>query len=178
VEQHVVPTADLTDRRDVLDDARLVVDMHDRDELGFVAERLLQSVETDPAGLVGVQPGDIEALFLQRVKYVGHRLVFRRHGNEVLASVLPITRGTRDREVVGLGSARCPDQLIRPAAQKRCKLPGSVVDQRPGAPAGRVIRRRIGIAAIDLREACHRVCHLGIERGRCRKVQVDHLACH
>ena len=65
VEEDFVLAAQLADLLHGLDDADLVVDHHDGDEGGLLADGLLQVGHLDPALGVDRQVGDLEALGLQ-----------------------------------------------------------------------------------------------------------------
>ncbi len=65
-----------------------------------------------PSG-AGLHPADVEAFRREPVEHVGHGLVLGPHRHDVPAAMRPVARAARDRQVVGLGCARRPDERVR-----------------------------------------------------------------
>ncbi len=143
VKQHVVLPADRAERRDILYDACLVVDVHDRCQLRIGTQCSGEGCRVEMPVRIRLEPGHLEALFFQHAKDVRDRLVFGRHGHQVLAAMRPIPCSTGDREIVRLGRTGGPDQCPRIDVQQCGKLPGSDLDAGLACSARDVIRRRI-----------------------------------
>ena len=180
MEQNVPLAADGAERLDVLDDAGFVVDVHDRDELGVRPERRLQLGGVEDAVVCRVQPAHLEALFLQCMKYVGHRLVLGRHRDQVPAAVGAVTGSARNGEIVRFGRTGGPHQFTLAAAEQRGELLGGPRDMLLAAPPGDVPRRRIREIAAHPEQRCHDLDNARVDRGRCGVVQVDDIGavCH
>ena len=134
-----MPTTDLADRGNVLDNPGLVIDVHDRYELRVVTQRGFECIQAEAPAGIRVQPGDVEPLGLEHSEHVGNGFVFGRHRDEMPAPVLPVSRSARDREVVRFSRARGPDELLRTTAEQRGQLVRRCVDERPGASARDVV---------------------------------------
>ncbi len=106
VEQHAARSARGADRFDVLDDARLVVDVHDRDELGVRRQRLEHGGRLDvPSSRRGDLRHRYSARF-ERLRDVEHRLVLDARRDQVHAPAARAAQHALQREVVGLRRAR------------------------------------------------------------------------
>src|SRR5690606_32381257 len=115
VEQHTAGAGQLTDGGDVVDGADLVVDVHDRDQDGVVAQRRLEHGRGDDAVVDVLEVSDIDALALVLASGVQDRLVYDLGGVDVLALGEIEVRDTLDALVVGLGLAAGPDAFPRVA---------------------------------------------------------------
>ncbi len=116
VEDDALLAADLADLGDRLDHADFVVHEHHRDQDGVGPDRGLQGVQVDQAVFLHVEVGGLEALALQLAHGVEHGLVLGLDGDEVLALAVVEMRSALDRQVVGLGRAGGPDDLLGSAS--------------------------------------------------------------
>src|SRR5690606_8593939 len=105
VEQHAKTAAQLPDPVDVLYRAGFVVDVHDRNELGVLAQGAFEVGDVEDTVFARLKPADLETPSLQRLERIGHGFVFRRHRDQVPAAVGTRLGGARDCEVVRLGGA-------------------------------------------------------------------------
>jgi hypothetical protein len=127
--------------RDGLDRPDLVVGMHDRDQRRVVPDRLAQRGRLDDAALGGVQPRDLPAASLERLRGVQHRFVLEARGDETPAgSGVERVGGATERQVVGLGPARGEHDLGRVRVDERRDFLARVVDERFRALPERVHR--------------------------------------
>ena len=113
VKQHAALVAQRADLANGLQHANLVVRRHDRDENRLVVHRALQVVEIDAAVLLHRQIGHAEAMLLQPLAAVEHRLVLGRLGDDVVALLAIHLGDALDGEVVALGGAGGEDDFLR-----------------------------------------------------------------
>ena len=106
------------------------------------------------------QVGDLEALALEALAGVEHRLVLGLRGDDVVALLLVELGGALDREVVRLGRARGPDDLLarrRRSAPRPARAPGRPPSRRSsrtrgcGSPRCRSPRVKYGSIASSTR---------------------------
>ncbi len=136
--QLVLALDQLADGGDVLDHADLVVGQHDRDQQRLVGDGGLELAEVDaPVGL-DRQVGDLEALLLEALHRVEHRLVLGLHRDEVVAAPLVEPGRALDGEVVRLGRARGEDDLLGAGADQGGDVAARLLDGLLGAPAEHV----------------------------------------
>ena len=83
-----------------------------RDQDGLVVHGPLQVVEINAAVLLHRQIGDAEAVLLQALAGVEHRLVLDGLGDDVIALFLVHLGDTLDGKVVALGRARGKDDFL------------------------------------------------------------------
>ena len=140
VEERALLLDDRADLLDRVDGADLVVGEHDRDQDRLVGHRRSHRRRVDASVLLDRQVGDVEALFLEALAGVEHRLVLGLRRDDVVAAVLVELRGALDRQVVGLGRARGPDDLLAAGADERPDLLARVLDRLLRRPAEAVRR--------------------------------------
>ena len=90
----------LCDRGDIVDRARLVVDMHDGDEGRFIVHKLHKRVGVDTAIGFDRCKTRLDPAAFQRFEALEHRGVFPRRGNGV-----PAPGGGEDRLIIRLRPA-------------------------------------------------------------------------
>ena len=174
VEQDLARPGQLTDGGDILDDADLVVDVHQRHENGVVAQGRLELGEIDQSVRLGVQVGDLEALALELAAGVEHGLVLGFAGDDVAATLVVEVGRALDRQVVGLRRAGGPDDLLGIGIDQLGHGPARVVDGLLRLPAeGMGTRRRVTETAVHGQAGTHGLGHPRIDRGGCRIVHVD-----
>ena len=135
VEDDPAFTAHRADGGDVLDDADLVVDQHHRDQDRVGTQCVAQAVQIQQAVLLHVEVGHLEALAFELAAGVEHRLVLGLHRDDVLAARLVEMGGALERQVVGLGRARGPDDFPRVRADQRSDILAGLLDDRLSFPA-------------------------------------------
>ena len=161
--------AELLDR---VDDPRLVVRVHHRDEDGVLPQRRPEALGVEAAVPLDVEEGDLEALPLERVHRVEHRLVLGLAGDEV-AALLPVELGgALDREVVRLRGAARPDDLPPGRSDQAPDLRPGRLDGLLGAPPhGVTLRGRVPELLGEMGE--HDLEDARIHRGRRVVIEVD-----
>ena len=184
VEDRAALMAERTDLGHLADGADLVVRPHDRDEDRVLAHRLCDHRASDHTIGRRREEGDIEAFVLKPLARVEHGLVLVRRGDDVAASLRAIgalrihASGALDREVVRLGRAARPDDLLGRRADERCGLLAGEVDGVLRFPAELVVAAR-GVAEFLGEVRKHRFDHTGVRAGRGGVVHVDgQLDCH
>mmetsp|Transcript_6707 Transcript_6707/g.14649 ORF Transcript_6707/g.14649 Transcript_6707/m.14649 type:complete len:368 (-) Transcript_6707:290-1393(-) len=138
VEEDLALLAELADLLNRLDDANLVVDVHDRDEARVGAHRRRELVHVDQAVLLDRKEGDVEALLLQVAARVEHALVLGLRGDDVVLSGVVEVGDALDGHVVRLGRARREDDLLALGAHERRNLVPGLLDRLVGLPSVRV----------------------------------------
>ena len=139
VEQHAALMAQRADFADRLQHANLVVGGHDRDQDRLVIHGALQVVEIDPAILLHRQIGDAEAVLLQPLAGVEHRLVLGGLGDDVIALFAVHLGDALDGKVVALGGAGGEDDLLRRRADQLRNLLARLLHRLLGHPSKLVI---------------------------------------
>ncbi len=165
-----------TDRaygRNILDDADLVVDLHDGHQHRVRLQRRGDLIGVYHPGAVRRQVRDTPAPPLEFAARIEHRLVFRAGRDDVPAVLAVIPSDPENREVIGLGGTRRPNHLGRRGPHGSGHLRTRRLDQRTGGIAKRMARRR-RIAELPLHGQAlrHGRRHPRIDGGRCRMVQV------
>ena len=172
VEDHAALMAEGADLADGLDDADLVVRVHDRDQDGLVSHRGLQILERDqPVGLDG-QVGDPVAGLLQPLAGIEHRLVLGHLGDDVVAALLVHLGNALERQVVRLGGAGGKDNLLGGRADQLRDLLARALDTLLRLPAKPVIAAG-GVTELAGKVGQHRVEHARVKRGSRVVVHVD-----
>ena len=162
----------LADRRDVLDDADLVVHVHHRHDDRVRPQRRFELREVEQPVVVHVEIGDLEAVALQLAHRVERRLVLGLHRDEVLALVLVEVRRALEREVDRLGRTRRPHELLRIAVHERGDVLARLLDRGFGVPAV-LVRARRRVAEVLGEPRDHLLGHARVDRRRRRVVEVD-----
>ena len=117
--------------------------MHDRDELGVIPDCRRECRQIKQPGMIGVKPAYLESLFLECTANIRNRLVLGRHRDQVPAPVGTVSRGASNREIVGFGRTRCPDQVPGVATKQGRQLASGTLDMCDDAPARSMCGRRI-----------------------------------
>ena len=128
--------ADLVHR---LHHADLVVGEHHRHQDGVRLHRRLDHLGGDQPVGERLQVGHLAALLLEALAGVEHALVLGLHGDDVVALVLVEVGDALDGEVVGLGGARGPDDLLAGGADEATHLLARLLDGLLGHPAEVVV---------------------------------------
>ena len=164
--------ADVCDLPHRLDHADFVVHHHDRSEDGIGADRRLELLDVDQTILLHLEISRLEPLALELAESVEHGLVLGLLRDEVLAFGLVEVGGALDREVVALGRARGPDDLLRVGVDQRRDMRARLFDRLLGLPAERVrAARRIAEMLGQIRDHLRRDAWID-RRGR-RIIQID-----
>ena len=165
MEEDLAGAAQLTDGGDILDNADLVVDVHQADQNGVIAQRRLQLLQADQTVGLRIQVGDLEALALQMAARVQHRLVFGLAGDDVLALLLVEVGNPLDGQVVGLGRPGGKDNLPRIGTDQIGDVVARLIDHLFGLPAKAVgARSRVAKDAIQGQALHHFLGNTGIHR--------------
>ena len=102
VEEDVALVAEFADLADGLDDADLVVGVHDADEDGVVVHGALEVFDVDQAVSLHGQIGDAVAVLLEALAGVEHGLVLGDLGDDVVAALAVHLGDALDGEIVRL----------------------------------------------------------------------------
>ena len=172
VEEDLALTQHLADGGNVLDDADLVVDVHDRDQDGVRPDGGLQVLQVDQAVFLHIQQRHLEALALQLAHGVERGLVLGLDGDEVATALLVEVGGTLEREVDRLGGTRGPDQLARITVDQRRDFGTRFLHGLLGLPAIGVAARG-GVAEEFAEIGNHLFRDPGINRGRGGIIEID-----
>src|SRR5712671_1697342 len=172
VEDDALRAADLADLGDRLDHADLVVDHHHRDEDGIGAQRRLEFLQVEQPVLLRVEIGRFEPLALELAHGIEHRLVLGLHRDDVLALALVEIRRALDGEVVALGGAGSPDDLLWVGVEERRDVRARLLHRLLRLPAERVRAAR-RVAELLGQEGDHLLRHARVHRRGRGIVEVD-----
>ena len=160
VENDAARTAHFADRRYILDDADLIVDVHHRDQNRVLAQHRLDLLQIEQSIRPDVQIGHLEALALELSHGVERRLMLGPDGDQVPALVLVEVGSALHSQVDRLGGARRPHQLLRVAIDQPGDFLARLLDGFLRFPAERMrARRRIAEMLGEIRN------HLGRDAG-------------
>ena len=144
VEENFLLLADRADLPDRMEDARLVVRVHDGNQNRLFGDRVRQSIEVELSEAVNPKVRDFESLALEIFARIEDGPVLRRDRDDVVA-LGPVGRrpdDALDRQVVGLRGAAGEDNLFRIRVdQCRDLLPGAI-NPFLGVPAEAVVAAR------------------------------------
>ena len=146
MKHHAVVAADSPYRRNVLDHTDLIVDKHHAGQNGVGPNGGFEHREVKQAVGLHIKVAHLKALTLELAAGVEHRLVLGLDGDDVFTLAFVKTRRSLDRQVVGLGCTRGPDNLARVSADQggnlfTCFFYGSFCLPAPGVAArGRVTK--------------------------------------
>ena len=144
VENYSSCTADGTNGRDVLNHTNLVVDKHHAGQNRIRADRRLENFQVEQTIALHIQISHLKPLALQLTTSVQNRFVFSLHRNNVFALGLVETGRPLERQVVGLGRTRRPDDLARVSAHQFGYINTRLLNRRFSLPApGMAARRRV-----------------------------------
>ncbi len=176
VEENALLVAELADLGDGLDDADLVVRVHNRHEDGLVGafanDGVLQLVERDKAVGLGSEIGDAVALFLQLLAGIEDCLVLGGLGDDVVAALAVHLRDALDGEIIGLGSAGGEDDLLGGGADQLGNLFAGLFHALLGLPSKGVVAAG-SVAELHAEVGHHRFEHAGVQRRGGVVVHVD-----
>src|SRR6185312_8010773 len=174
VEQDALLAANLPDFGNGLDDADLVVAVHDGHENRFIGDRFPQHVEVDESVAFDGQVGDAVAVLLELLAGVEDRFVFRYRRDNVIPFFGVHLGDALDREIVGFGRAGGEDDFAGGGADEVGDLFAGLVHGLFGDPAELVI------AAGGIAEVLREVGQHGVENARVhrrRRVVVEINGC-
>src|SRR3989344_4143313 len=172
VEDDALFTTQRADGRDVLNDADLVVHVHDRDQDGVGADGGLEHVQVQQAVVLDVEGGGFEALALEFAHRVEHGLVLGLDRDDVLAARLVEMGGALQSQVVRFGGARGPDDFARVGADQLGHLGAGALDGFFRFPAVGV-GARCRVAEVLAQPGDHGVHDAGVARRGGAVVHVD-----
>src|SRR5437879_13333890 len=112
VEKGSVCLGDLADLGDRIDYPDLVIGGHDRDQDGLRGDGAAHVVQVDAAVLLHRQIGDLEAVLLQALAGVQHRLMFDYLGDDVVALLAVHLRDAFDGQVIRFRGPTGEDDLL------------------------------------------------------------------
>ena len=164
--------ADLSEFGDRLDRADLVVGEHYRHERGVVAQCRFKLLGTHDPVFVNGQKRDLEPAFFELVQSMQNRVMFYRARYYVLFALALADRSRRNyRLIVRLAAARCEIYLVRLAVERCRYIRACACERVLGKLPGGVQARRIGVAAVEVRQ--HRFYRRFRHFRRCRVVCVN-----
>mmetsp|Transcript_36943 Transcript_36943/g.119160 ORF Transcript_36943/g.119160 Transcript_36943/m.119160 type:complete len:513 (-) Transcript_36943:27-1565(-) len=166
VEEDTFVLADLANLIDRLQDTDLVVHVHDGDQRGVWADRLLQLLQVDDAvGAHGQVCHIPSVLHLQAAAGGEHALVLRLRGDDVLLLAAVEGGHALDSHVVGLGGPGGEEDLLGVRVDELRDLLAGLLCSILCIPAvGMAAAVRVAEAASEPRH--HRVQHPGVD-GSC-----------
>src|SRR3970040_2511537 len=135
MKQDASATGKLSDRRQVLNNTDLVVDVHQGHEHRVRAQRRRQLVEIDKTILFRVEICYFKTFALEMAAGIEHGLVFGLAGNDVLAFALVELCRTLDGKIVGFSGAGGPDDLLGIGTEQRGDLRTRLLYGLVGMPA-------------------------------------------
>ena len=127
--------ANSPDGGNVLDHADLVIHKHDAGQNGVRANRGFESVQVDQAVGLHIEVGDLKTLALELAAGVEHGFVLGLDRDQVLAFGFVELRRALDRQVVGFGGARGPDDFTRVGPNQVRNMSARGLDRRLRLPA-------------------------------------------
>ena len=113
VEKHATRTGQLTERSNIVNRADLIIDVHDRHQNGVFTQRSFNQRRRNQTVFARLKISHLKAFTLKLAHGVEHRFVLDLRGNQVLAFTLVEVGNAFDRQVVGLGGTRGPDNFTR-----------------------------------------------------------------
>ena len=146
---------------DIRDGAGLVVDHHERYEHGIRLKHLDDLLRIDPAQLVGLEAGDLEALFFQHIQRTANRVVLCHGADHVHPAASHHMRPGEDRPVVALGSAGGKINVFRSAAQRIRDLTACVINCGFCVASQRIGRARVPVFLCHHPQRC--LCSFGTD---------------
>ena len=174
MEQHAPLAADLADLLDREDHPRLIIRPHDRYECRFVCDEAAQRVRFDDTLIVHGKIGHLDPLFLEEFTGRKDRWVFDFGRDDVvLVAIEDLVDPHRFEDpVVGLGRARCEDDIVVVASVDRLV---HLIDRFRDCRMRRrtVSVERIGVSVDVTEERNHRFDDGGVDHRRCIVVQID-----
>ena len=166
--------AQRADGTDVLDDARLVVDVHERDELRVGAQCLAHLVRLHDAMCVGSQVGDFEPFSFELFQGIEDGLVFRACRYDVSPAIAAEADSAQHGEVVRFSCSGSPDDAVRACTDAQGNLCAGPFHERAGATAEFVAGGgRVAVGAARTKTFDHRVRYARIHWCGCRVVEID-----
>ena len=158
VKNNVLLAAQRANGGNVLDHANLVVDKHDADQNRVGPDRCLEHLHVKHSICLHLQVAHLKALTFQLAAGVKHRLVLGLDRDDVLAPCLVKTGRPFERQIVGLGGSRCPDDLARVSSNQGCHLLTGFFHRGFRLPApGMTARGRV--AKVLAQPGNHRIHH-------------------
>ena len=127
----------------VRDGAGLVVDKHQRDEDGVLAQRAAHRVRRHGAAAVGFQLCYLKAALLQQVQATADGIVLGFRADDVAAFPPAVLGPGKQRPVVALRAAGGKHQIMRLTAQRPCHGGTGAVQKLFGLAADGMGRTRI-----------------------------------
>jgi len=174
VEQDALRTKQLANGSDVVDGADFVVHMHHRHQNGVFAQCRFDHRRSDQAVFGRLEVGDFETFTLQLAHGVEDSLVLDLAGDQVLAFGSVEMCRTLDSQVVGLGSARGPDDFTRVGIDQISHLTTGVFDGLFSFPAEHVgTGRRVTEVSVDQQAFTHLLRNARVDRGGRRVIKVN-----
>ena len=150
-----------------LQDAGLIIGVHDGDQGGGGAQRAPDVIHANQAVAADGQPGDFRTFLFQAFAFqmgagIEHRGVFDGAGNHVLRPAR-VSHHAENGQVIGLRSAAGEDNFAGVAANARGELTARVFEALLGGLAEMMDTGRV---AADLDQGCREVFqHLRRDRG-------------
>jgi hypothetical protein len=178
VEEDALLPADRPDLGDRLEGADLVVGEHDRDEHRLVRDRVAELVEVDLPGAVDRKVRDARLPRpLEVPAGVEHGLVLGHLRDHVVALLAIELDHALDRQVVRLGRAARPDDVLRPRPDEPRHLLARGLHRLLGLPPEAVApARRVPEDLGEVRQ--HGLEHARVDRRGRMVVHVDALGRH
>jgi hypothetical protein len=146
--------SDLANR---LDNTRLIVDVHDRNEQGVGSNRVEEHLRVHLAVVIRAHFSDLEAALLQLGKRLENRMMLDGGRNDVSAA-LRSGGQPKNREVVAFRGTACENHVAAARVDHGGNLIARTFDRCPGALAPRV-RAASGVAEVRVEVPKHLVAN-------------------
>src|SRR6267378_1614304 len=163
-EDDAVFLGNLADFRHGIDDANLVVGIHDGDENCFRRDGFTHVFRVDAAIALYRQVGDFVAVLFEALAGVEYSFVLNGLGDDMVALFAVHFRDALDHQVVGLGRTAGKDDFLGRGADQRSDLGARVLHRFFAGPAERVIAA-CGVAELLREIGQHRVDNTRVHRG-------------
>src|SRR6266403_3078990 len=163
-ENNAVFLGDLADFRHRIDDANLIVGIHDGDKNCFRRNGFTHVFRIDAAIALNRQIGDFVAVLFEALTGVEHSFMLDGLGDYVIALFAVHFRDALNHQVVGFGGAAGKNDFLGRGADQRSDLGARVLHRFFAGPAERVITA-CGVAEFLREIGQHRVANTRIHRG-------------
>src|SRR6266849_7832482 len=163
---------DLADFRHRIDDANLIVGIHDGNKNGFRRNRFTHVFRVDAAIALHRKIGDFIAVLFEALAGIEHSFVLNGLRNDVIALLAVHLGDTLDHQVVGFGRATGKDDFLGRCADQRSDLRTRILYRLFAGPAEGVIAA-CGVAELLREIGQHRVDNTRIHRSGRMIVQVN-----
>ena len=163
MENHPIAAANIAQRGQVLHHANLIIDQHHRSQNGVRANRSQKGIKVEQAVFKRGQIGDFKPVAFELAAGVEHGLVFGFDRNQVLALGLVKICRAFNRQIIGLGRARGPDDFFGVAVDQLGDFGAGIFNRCFGFPTIGMAAAG-GVAKVFAEMGNHDLGHAGVYR--------------